>query len=1830
MKNNFLPVLACLAFVLFTWQSHAQVATFYGFSQSSGTYTEITGGTVLATATASNSLDDEVYTVTGLPFTFTFNGTGYTGFRASTNGFITFGSTAPATNLYSPISSTTTYAGAVSAFGGDLNAMFNLGGRTGEVRWETIGAAPNRTVVVQWKNFRPAYGTSTSNVGFMNFQVHLLEGSNNVRIVYGPSGMAVGTTNISGTRQVGLRGAGSTDFNNRTNSTSVSFGSSTAGTSNFASQAYSVTTTTPGMPANGLTYTWTLQTCFVPSALTASNITPTGASLSWTAPSSAPSGGYEWAVTTSATPPASGTATSTTSATATGLSASTTYYLHVRSSCGAGDFSVWATTSFATPVVVPAPHIEGFATVTTPAGWAISGWDIGSVRGVTGNPGNNIYKNLWGSATTGNFSTVTIGPITSGMKLSFDYKHANWSSPHASPGTGSGNFIVAVSTDFGATYTDLATVANDNNDAWRTLEYDLAAYVGQYLRVRITGSRTSGDYDLAFDNFKVETCPSPASPTVSGLTNTAATVSWSGSGTGYEIVVQAAGTGVPTGAGIAVTGTTYTASGLTGNTAYEVFVRAFCGPNPSQWVGPVNFTTLLVLPAPYTEGFATTAIPTGWTTTGWSISSSSVSGNPGNNLNRNLYSFTPTGTFTTVNIGPVTSAMNLNFDYRHHNFSSSTTSPGTGSGNFVVEISTDFGNTYTTLATVPNDNSAAWRNLEYSMAPYNGQIIRLRITGNRTSGDYYLAFDNFKIEPLCMGTPDPGNTISSAAVVCSGVNLNLSLESPTTGAGVSYQWYVSTTSASGPWTAVGTNAATLTTSQSQGSWYYCAVSCASSAATGNSTPVEVGMDVFTNCYCTSITFTTAREPICLVQFAGINNSTCSAVNCSPALEDFTALPPAMVTPGLSYPITLSGNTDGSFTNHFRVFFDWDQDGVFETSVPIGTINNTNCVAQATGNILIPLSALPGTTRMRVVKNFSTSPTNPCGSYSYGQAEDYSVFVSCAPMTVAPPSAVIVDSECVSNCTVSGGSISAPANPCPIGFVYQYRVNNGAWTSTAPAYAANLSIETRCQCENTPASVSPSSAAVNTAPGSCITPDAPTITIVENVCPSLVGMITADCGPGTVAQYALSPTGPWSATPPAYTEAALTVYARCVGVVSGCEGTVASATTEPVDCSACPVFTVAPPNVGITNSSCISCEVSGGVISAPANACPPGSALQYRVDGGAWSSTLPVYNQTGPVQTIETRCLCDLDGETASPVSASVATAPGVCTVPDQPVIVFINNICPSTAGTITATGCGAGTVVEFSTNANGPWSLVAPDYTTNSFTVYARCRNTTTGCVSSVASAATAPIPCDCLGVANGPAVPGSACDDNNPGTANDTWDNDCNCVGCDLQLISSNVSGADCPGAATGLISISASSQSPVITYAISGPISRTNTNGVFDNIPAGTYTVTASVGLSCSIVETMVVAEGIDITSPVLTCFDQTVSFTGANSLTLNPNLLATASDECGVQSIQLVPNTVTSAQVGQVVPVTVVATDIAGNPAVCISQVTVAGFPTNFGSNNMSPGCSSSVAFYPQNATWVAQATNCISASPFTNDGLSFTGRQLCGNGFIEVEITNMTTNPGTWAGIALRESAAANARKVQLATNGVSSLTRREVRYTTGAQAFPADFLTGPRRWLRLERTGNVFTGYVSSNGLNWFFVMSVSVPMNSCIEAGLVLSGASAGTVSATYANLLIGGIGDTPTISRPVMDDVAAEWVQPADFSVYPNPTSGELNVDLTHYSGRAVSIELFNMQGQLLHVSRLDVADDVIEKIDLSGYSQGLYQVRVKSEGTPDITRRVVLQSTR
>jgi hypothetical protein len=102
------------------------------FSSSVGTYTEITGGTLVASAipssTSSDWLDDVTYPAQPIPFVFNFNGVDYSAFNINTNGFITFGS--DLTNSYSPISATTPYAGVIGAITNDLDGRFTTQANT--------------------------------------------------------------------------------------------------------------------------------------------------------------------------------------------------------------------------------------------------------------------------------------------------------------------------------------------------------------------------------------------------------------------------------------------------------------------------------------------------------------------------------------------------------------------------------------------------------------------------------------------------------------------------------------------------------------------------------------------------------------------------------------------------------------------------------------------------------------------------------------------------------------------------------------------------------------------------------------------------------------------------------------------------------------------------------------------------------------------------------------------------------------------------------------------------------------------------------------------------------------------------------------------------------------------------------------------------------------------------------------------------------------------------------------------------------------------------------------------------------------------------------------------------------------------------------------------------------------------------------------------------------------------------------------------------------------------------------------------------------------------
>ena len=176
---------------------------------------------------------------------------------------------------------------------------------------------------------------------------------------------------------------------------------------------------------------------------------------------------------------------------------------------------------------------------------------------------------------------------------------------------------------------------------------------------------------------------------------------------------------------------------------------------------------------------------------------------------------------------------------------------------------------------------------------------------------------------------------------------------------------------------------------------------------------------------------------------------------------------------------------------------------------------------------------------------------------------------------------------------------------------------------------------------------------------------------------------------------------------------------------------------PAPCAvpACTTAAVPTGALSITQSTCSNpCAApAGGVIAVGTKACAAGLVLQYSANGGAFSTTIPTYNQTTAV-SVGTRCSCTSSGNFSA--TDAVATVPGNC--PAQvavalsvPVLTVAgcNTALPaayaSVAALTTATGsaAGSGTLTLTSTDATVAGCTTA---TTRTYTLTKVCGGVTT------------------------------------------------------------------------------------------------------------------------------------------------------------------------------------------------------------------------------------------------------------------------------------------------------------------------------------------------------------------------------------------------------------------------------------------------------------------------------------------------------------------------
>ncbi|MEI2748153.1 MAG: choice-of-anchor J domain-containing protein [Ferruginibacter sp.] len=340
-----------------------------------------------------------------------------------------------------------------------------------------------------------------------------------------------------------------------------------------------------------------------------------------------------------------------------------------------------------------------------------------------------------------------------------------------------------------------------------------------------------------------------------------------------------------------------------------------------------------------------------------------------------------------------------------------------------------------TVGTYPDVWTQYTINITGLAAPTSGRLaFRYYVTDGGPLGNNsdYIGIDDVvytTFPPPCSGTPTPGNTISSATDVCPGINFNLSVQNNTPGSGVTYQWQSSPDNVT--YTNIaGATTPTLTVNQVASTYYQLVVTCAGN--NGNSTPVLVPMSPATACYCSSSANSTADEDIFNVTIGDLSNSSdCStiapgALSVQNRYSNYTngaGIPaPANLVSGGTNPFSVRiGTCGGNFTNSTAMWIDLNQNGAFEASEKLYlSAAGTPGPHTETANVLIPSTAPNGTTRMRVVNVETGTPgnINSCGTYAWGETEDYLVNITpCVPVTVTanPVNSTIV---CGANTTFS--------------------------------------------------------------------------------------------------------------------------------------------------------------------------------------------------------------------------------------------------------------------------------------------------------------------------------------------------------------------------------------------------------------------------------------------------------------------------------------------------------------------------------------------------------------------------------------------------------------------------------------------------------------------------------------------------------------------------------------------------------------------------------------------------------------------------------------------
>lgn len=283
MNKQLSPLLLSLLLALFLNICNAQSIANYTTARTTGiTYSSISSTGNAIDSWRNNgafSQDDNRSNATDIGFDFWYNGTRYTQFSVSTNGYIDFSSSTadggPTNGPYGYDNAQFTGNGsgtwlALAPFYDDMTAQGGIDALGNSIKYLTSGTAPNRVLTIEWINMAVYLNTTPS----LNFQVKLYETTGVIEFVYGT--MTQGTANFTYTCGINAATLANTptaaQLKSQQTANSNTFNNTqqnglTAMPTNNSKISFTPTITTPASPSGTLTFT---------------AVTQTGMTLNWT------------------------------------------------------------------------------------------------------------------------------------------------------------------------------------------------------------------------------------------------------------------------------------------------------------------------------------------------------------------------------------------------------------------------------------------------------------------------------------------------------------------------------------------------------------------------------------------------------------------------------------------------------------------------------------------------------------------------------------------------------------------------------------------------------------------------------------------------------------------------------------------------------------------------------------------------------------------------------------------------------------------------------------------------------------------------------------------------------------------------------------------------------------------------------------------------------------------------------------------------------------------------------------------------------------------------------------------------------------------------------------------------------------------------------------------------------------------------------------------------------------------------------------------------------------------------------------------------------------